>query len=233
MQTVETFYNTNRNYTYKFQQIPPTVDKFTWITTGLGKIPYIPLNITGPWKDILEEAKKVDHLFVRHRDDGYSKGWYSLCVHGLGATKTDAVSVYPEYDGIPYEELPFTWTEIAELCPITTDYFKNTFPYTSYQRLRFMKLDPGGYITPHVDGYSYDISAINISLNNPDNCEMVMNGVGVVPFKDSGTVMALNTSYEHMVWNNSNEARYHIIIHGMWDDTWDKIVIKSYESQLM
>jgi len=77
-----------------------------------------------------------------------------------------------------------------------------------------MRLAPGGYITPHNDGESSTLSAVNISLNNPAGCNMVMEGVGIVPFSDSGTVMAFNPSYNHCVWNRSSEARYHMIIHG-------------------
>jgi hypothetical protein len=232
MESIHQFYNLHHAHTYKFNPIPDNVDKVRWITTDLGKVPFLPLQIKGPWEEILKEAQSVDHLYVPHRDDGYSKGWSSICLHGLGATKTDAPSVYPEFKDIPYNNLPFDWTEISELCPVATEYFKNEFPYSRYHRLRFMRLEAGGYITPHRDGTNFFIGAVNISLNNPHGCEMVMGDVGIVPFKDSGSAIALNTSYEHMVWNRSNEARYHIIVHGAPKYPWGDILKSSYESQL-
>lgn len=208
---LETFYNANVGLTYEF---PVSFKQ---------NIPYLPLNITGPWKQILEEVKQLEYLFVNHRDDGYSSGWSSICLHGLGVHCTDADSMYPEHAGKIHD-----WTEIAEQCPVATDYFKNTFPYRQYWRLRFMRLAPGGYITPHNDGNTFTLSAVNISLNNPENCNMVVGGVGVVPFEDSGTVMAFNTSYNHCVWNRSDEARYHMIVHGVPNSLWHRIMQESY-----
>ena len=62
---LETFYNENVNIKYSFPK------KFTSKTT-----PFLPLLIDGPWKEILAEAKAVDHLFVPHRNDN-STGWAS------------------------------------------------------------------------------------------------------------------------------------------------------------
>jgi len=225
------FFSDYSEFNYNFTKIPDNVDEFSWITNS-GRIPYLPLLIDGPWFEILEEARAVDHLFVPHRNDGHSNGWSSLCLHGLGMNITDAPGAYPEYRDLPYDSLPWNWTELAQLCPVTTEYFKNIFPYKKYQRLRFMKLAAGGYIAPHNDSQSWSMNAVNISLNNPDGCNMVQKDVGIVPFKSTGGAMAFNTSYEHSVWNNSNEHRYHMIVHGMWDHRWNKIIIDSYNAQL-
>jgi hypothetical protein len=231
MDRFEEFYQNNHDFKFTYPPIPAGVAPFGWITME-SKTPYLPLLINGPWKEILEEVKQLDHLFVPHRDDGQTKGWASLCLHGLGADKTDAPSVYPEFRGIPDDELPYRWTEVADLCPIAADYFKNQFPYQRYMRLRFMRLAPGGYIGPHNDSQTFSLSAVNISLNNPTGCEMVLEGVGVVPFEDSGTVMAFNTSYNHMVINSSDIPRYHMIVHGLWNSQWNNIVHQSYLAQL-
>jgi hypothetical protein len=231
MDLLKDFYQKNHDCKFVHPPIPPGVDAFAWITTQ-SKTPYLPMLIDGPWKQILTEVQQLDHLFVAHRDDGQTQGWASLCLHGLGADKTDAASVYPEFRNIPESELPYGWTKIADLCPVATNYFKNQFPYQRYMRLRFMRLAPGGYIGPHNDGQSFSMSAVNISLNNPAECEMVLEGVGVVPFQDSGTVMAFNTSYNHMVINASNTPRYHMIVHGTWSHQWSSIMLQSYRAQL-
>ncbi len=229
MHQFENFYHQHKNCTYRYPEIAKSHDKIRKITVT-SKIPYLKLLIDGPWKEILEEVKAVDSMFVPHRDDGQTKGWSSLCLHGPRWDKTDAASIYPEFKNIPENQLPYTWTNIADLCPIAYNYFKNVFPYKSYMRLRFMKLDAGGYINPHHDGTGFMLGAVNISLNNPIGCEMVLEDIGVVPFLDTGSVMAFNNSYNHMVWNQSDEPRYHMIVHGQPDHRWSDIIIKSYDS---
>ena len=103
------------------------------------------------------------------------------------------------------------------------NYFKNVFPMKTYYRLRFMLLKPGGYVEPHSDSQTTNPSfAINISLNNPDGCFLVTEK-GTVPFDDKGSVFLFNNYYKHSVVNNSNEDRFHIILHGRWDDTNEEI----------
>ena len=46
--------------------------------------------------------------------------------------------------------------------------------YFTYDRVRYMFLEPGGFITPHND-YEHDkLGPLNISLNNPENCYFKM-----------------------------------------------------------
>jgi hypothetical protein len=231
MPTLQQFYQENHAKKYHFPHLPHGLnninDEFRWITQQ--KIPYLPLNISGPWHDMLQEARAVDHMFVDHRGTSANQGWSSLCIHGLGAELTDAAGAYAQYRHRPDSELPYHWTTVADACPTTAEYFRTQFPYSSYLRLRYMRLAPGGYILPHHDSTNFMLGAVNISLNNPRGCEMVLEAVGVVPFEDSGTVMAFNNSYEHIVWNQSSTTRYHIIVHGTWDRTWPTLVTNSYK----
>lgn len=222
------FYNKHRLCTYRYPKIISGANKLKTITVD-SQIPYLKLLINGPWKEILKEVQAIDHLFVSHRADGQTKGWSSICLHGLGWDKTDTPSMYSEFRNIPENQLQYSWTTIAAQCPVAYNYFKNEFPYESYMRLRFMKLDAGGYINPHVDGNAHMLGAVNISLNNPQGCEMVLANIGIVPFEDKGSVMAFNNSYEHMVWNQSSIPRYHIIVHGRPKWPWDKIIEESYD----
>lgn len=223
------FYQENHALTYQFPQVPAGVDKFDWIT-NTNRTPYLELNLNGPWKEMLEEAKSVDHMFVQHRGSYDHQGWSSLCVHGLGATITDAAGAYPEYRDIPDDQLNYHWTEVADLCPITTNFFKTSLPYQKYLRVRFMRLAPSGYISPHHDSTSFRLLAVNISLNNPNGCTMVQKGVGIVPFKDEGSIFLFNNSYEHIVWNQSNEVRYHMVVHGTYGMGWPTLVNSSYKT---
>ena len=227
------FFEKHRNSKFIFPKIP---DKLTTIAKQANwiliesKIPYLPLDIAGPWKEMYNEALQLDSEFVTHRSD--AMGWSSLTIHGLSATKTMSPDAYPEYADIPEKELNYTWTEIQDRCPVTVSYFRDIFGWPSYGRIRFMKLEPGGYIPPHTDGQSHALVAVNISLNNPENCEMIVEDVGVIPFKDSGGALAFNNCRKHSVKNASDISRYHIIVHGTWGSTYSELVVRSYKKLL-
>ena len=87
------------------------------------ELPWLPLNINIPYQEMLKEATAIKHLFVPHRDKdrqgGYRhKGWKSLCIHGISAEKTNH---FTEYGYKSNDETPYVWTEIAKLCPVTTN----------------------------------------------------------------------------------------------------------------
>ena len=188
-------------------------------------LPYLEMDISMPYAEILAEARAVRHRFVTHRE-GDGEGWMSLCIHGMSAEQTDAPNMY----GYTHDTAPYTWTDIADLCPVTTDYFKNQFPFQFYHRLRFMLLRPGGYIVQHSDNRTSNLgAATNISLNNPVGCKFVTER-GLIPFRDTGSVMMFNNHYQHVVFNDSDEERIHIIVHGAWDGRrWNPIINRSYE----
>ena len=82
-----------------------------------------------------------------------------------------------------------------------------------------MLLEPNGFVEPHSDSQTTNPSfAINISLNNPDGCYLVTEK-GTVPFDDNGSVFLFNNYYKHSVINESEQDRFHIILHGRWSDT--------------
>jgi hypothetical protein len=179
---------------------------------------------------MLEEAKKVRHLFVEHKEDqlinGYNhSGWESLVIHGLESCKTRH---YRYYGYKKEEDTAYIWTTISKLCPITTNWLKNTFPLEHYFRVRFMILKPGGYILPHRDGDNHELGKINIALNHPEGCIFKMKEHGVVPMKP-GTVMFLDVFNEHAYINKSKEDRIHIIIHpGNPNTEYEELVENSY-----
>jgi hypothetical protein len=194
-------------------------------------LPWLELDIEIPYEEMLEEARAIKHRFVAHRDQdgtgGYKhKGWQSLCIHGLSAEKTNH---YEEYGYTDQKDCPYVWTDICDECPVTYNYFKNVFPYKSYNRLRFMMLEPEGYITPHSDCWENKLSPINIALNHPKGCMMKMKDhKGYVPFAP-GKSLLLNVTNTHAYVNNSKEDRYHIIVHGSPTKEFEELVIRSYE----
>lgn len=218
-QTVE-FIESNKNNSFIYE---------TDISDPLfqSKAPYLELLLEAPYLEMFKEASALKHRYVNHRPrDG--QGWRSLCVHGISAEKTGV----PEEYGYTSDQVPYSWTEIAPLCPVTVDYFKNKFPYQNYDRIRFMLLEPGGYITPHFDNPENFLgSAVNISLNNPEDCRLVTTS-GQVPFKDTGSAFLFNTHYTHAVHNNSQQDRFHIIVHGTFATEWRQVVKRSYRQAL-
>lgn len=225
------FYEKNENIEYRY----PKKDNASkhWITME-SNIPYLLLDLPDvPYAEMLQEAQNLDHLFVPHRDSESHSGWSSLCVHGISSQHTNHYQVYPEYQDLPDNEVPYQWTEIQDRCPVTVNYFKNHFPYDVYHRLRYMKLAPGGYINPHRDHTEVCLNAVNISLNNPKGCKFVFENHGLIPFKDSGSSFLISNGIIHSVWNTSNVPRYHIIVHGYPTSkslVFDKTIVNSYNN---
>jgi hypothetical protein len=227
LDSVKQFIAEHQHRTIEYPEVPQLENEWKraeWIFRE-SHLPYLEMDISMPYAEILAEARAVRHRFVTHRE-GDGEGWMSLCIHGMSAEQTDAPNMY----GYTHDTAPYTWTDIADLCPVTTDYFKNQFPFQFYHRLRFMLLRPGGYIVQHSDNRTSNLgAATNISLNNPVGCKFVTER-GLIPFRDTGSVMMFNNHYQHVVFNDSDEERIHIIVHGAWDGRrWNPIINRSYE----
>ena len=216
----------NKKYQFEFNKEATA----NWILNN-SNIPYLSLYLESvPYNEMLREAKQLDDLYVSHRSND-SSGWASLCIHGITSQHTDHYAVYPEYAHLTNEQVPYTWTEIQERCPYTVSFFKNQFPFDVYHRIRFMRLDSGGYILPHSDGTDLNLRAVNISLNNPYDCDFVFSNIGTVPFNDNGSIFLVANGYQHSVWNRSNFTRYHIIVHGYaTTQPYYDLVTKSYNT---
>jgi hypothetical protein len=228
---LQDFFYQNENLQY---QLPPKLENYNSHQIHKNsKLAFLPLQIAAPFSEMLKEAQSVDHLFVNHRNSESHRGWSSLCIHGISPQHTDSYKSYDDYKNMEEKDVPYHWTEIADQCPVTADFFKNYFPYSVYHRLRFMRLEPNGFILPHVDNTNTELTAINISLNNPQECKFVFENVGTVPFKNDGSIIIIANGVRHAVWNRSNEIRYHIIVHGYADghkySDFNKYVINSYD----
>jgi len=172
---------------------------------------YLKLDIDLPYEDMCKEAFALIDKFTPHRSGEYSHvGWESLTIHGLGWDKHENYDYYGYQKGKDASK-DMKWTEIANLCPITTHWLKEVFPCRRYGRVRFMLLRAGGHIELHNDSRMRLIENINVALNNPKGCKWIWGGGEELIMKPGG-VYAMNLSYDHSVINNSNEDRMHIII---------------------
>jgi hypothetical protein len=172
---------------------------------------YLKLVIELPYEEMCKEAFSLIDKFTPHRGDEYSHiGWESLTLHGLGWDKHENWSDYGYQKGKDASNDMF-WTEIADLCPVTTRWLKESFPCNRYGRVRFMLLRAGGHIAMHNDSSIKLIENINVALNNPEGCKWIW-GDGEEIVMESGGVYAMNLHYHHSVVNESDEARMHMII---------------------
>lgn len=193
------------------------------------KLPFLELQFPFdvPYLEMLNEAKSIKDLMVSHRMD-YGYGWRSIAIHGLEPTQTR----HHKHFGYTDEDAPYVWTEIADKCPVTKNFFQNIFGYEKYFRIRFMLLEPDGFILPHVDKTDIDLRAINIGLNMPEGCIFRMKDYGNIPFGQGHKSFLLDTSIEHALINESQEDRIHIIVHGnpnRNDELWNKIYLDSFQ----
>ena len=183
--------------------------------------PFLQIDFEDDFKKMHEECIQNDHLFVGHRQKdkhlSYShEGWGALTLHGI---RPDATEHYDQYG---LSEPDYNWTEVCELFPTCTKFLKK-LGYRSYDRVRIMRLAPGGYIMPHADGKGRIFGPLNIAINNPDGCGFYFDKWGKVPFKQ-GTGFFLDIGNVHAVYNNSDEPRYHFIVHG---DINEKLITKA------
>lgn len=164
-----------------------------------------------PWKEMHKEAEQLIDSFHPHRED-YGHGWKSLTIHGLDED-TQSLGQYGNDRNKTLDELEWTW--VADKCPTVKKFLTDVWPAEFLNRVRFMLLEPGGYILPHQDRPDSQkrLSVCNISLNNPEGCEFLFKGHGKVPFSDQGSAFLMDISNVHSVWNRSNTPRLHMIIH--------------------
>jgi hypothetical protein len=191
------------------------------ITCGL---PWLRLDVVFEHHRLLEEMERLSERYVSHRTNG--RGWRSICLHGIGATNTLAAT---EYGFSSERDAPHRWTEIADMCPASVQFVRR-LPLIRLYRVRFMLLEPGGFIAPHLDSNLHKLGPINVAVNQPDGCLFKMEGFGVIPFA-AGTAFLIDISNRHALVNASKTPRFHMIIHGSSDEQnpdWAELIERSY-----
>jgi hypothetical protein len=195
---------------------------------------WLELDITFPLKQWQEEAKLAESYYQEYRDSD-SRGWSSCCLHGLGVDKIYTADNY----GYHEYSAPYSYTELSEKCPTITNFWKNHFPAERYTRIRFMKLAPQGQIDWHNDGSIpsdidplESILPINLAIVHPDECGMMIEDK-LVPWKE-GKIFLINISKQHMVFNNSQMPRIHMIANivlGNQTKNFCDMLVRCYNSQ--
>jgi len=192
-----------------------------WIRKQSG-LPWLPLDIEIPTDVILSEIQNIKHLLTVHRDDyAEHSGWSSFCIHGKAYNATREDEHYND-------SRPYIWTpEAEELMPQTVEFFKQ-WPAGGFRRLRVMRLAPKGWIAIHRDTKVSNLQPINIAITQPEECAFVMERHGRVPF-ETGKALLLDISNLHTVFNDSDQDRWHLIVHQQFNLDADNLVAKSYK----
>jgi hypothetical protein len=207
-------------------------------------IPWIMLNnefetkAEWPYKEMYEEAKALDEKgLIPSYNDSNNVGWGAVALYGLSS---DSTLPPEEYGYANYNEAraagALGWTEIADECPVTTKFFKLDFHHKRYNRIRYMKLEPGGMIrwhhdTPDGEEPTYPLGVYNMALNNPEECFFHMGMWGNMPV-EAGSMWLFANEHNHCVINNSDEPRYHMIVSGTPDELfWAPVISKSFRDQ--
>lgn len=193
-----------------------------WIMTHSG-IPWLRLDLAVPAHLIFKEIQQANHLLIDHRDDyGENRGWKSFCLHGKSLHQTQHC----------VDERPFHWIPEAQmLLPNTISFFKS-WSIDNYHRIRVMALEPGGYVSLHQDlkqdSAETVLGPVNIAITQPDDCHFIIKDWGTIPFQTGDAYMPDVTNW-HAVVNNSDQTRYHIIVHcGAWPESFQRLLKRSY-----
>lgn len=236
------FYKNNKDCKWTVAPIPShlvsNVEKARWILNK-ADFGWIELDLEIDLAGWQLEAHQAEPYFVPHREDN-NTGWNSCCIHGIDIDKTGAWTNYGYSDET---QVPYNWTDLAHKSTNIKRFWKDTFPSDKYRRIRFMELEPTSAITPHsdmpgrlpgeagMDMLDFGVP-VNIAVIHPKDCFMVLEGYGVVPFKE-GKAFIVNIRNYHTVINFSKQNRIHVIGHsygyGTKQEEFADLLVRSYE----
>lgn len=242
-QTALDFYEKNKDLSWTMQPIPDDlVDDQSiarWILND-ATLGWIELDLEIDLDKWQQDCQQANEYFVDHRGQQHP-GWNSCCIHGIAVDKTASWTHYGYTDE---SQVPYQWTALSDKTPYIRQFWKD-FPIEKYRRIRFMELEPKGYISPHSDApgnlpgeeKGMDIlkhgAPINIAIIHPTDCHMVVEGYGRVPFAE-GKAFIINIRNYHSVINFGDQQRVHLIAHGQYgtrSEEFYKLLIRSYRKQ--
>ena len=200
--------------------LPETKSSARWIRNRSG-LAWLELDMQVPYVDMIREWEGVKHRATKwDRGDAWhgmeTHGWKSLTLHGLSADS---------HERQPSGASMNKWTEIADQCPITKRFLESNFHISSSSgAIRFLLLEPGGYIVPHRDQKDEGLKFCNIGIDVPEGTNFYMENYGNMPYK-SGSCLIWDHSIKHWVVNDSDRPRLHMtVIAHVRDD----VLVKSY-----
>jgi hypothetical protein len=212
------FYNLNKDLTWTLPPIPDNLNtdlEIAYWAMHNPSIGWIELDLNIDITAWRADCQIANDYFVDHRGLDHP-GWNSCCIHGIDVDKTGN---YTNYGYTDESQVTYQWTGLSNKVPAIANFWRQ-FPVEKYRRIRFMELEPGGYISPHSDDPG-NINALehgaplNIAVIHPENCHMVLEGFGTVPWTE-GKAFLVNIRNRHSVINFSEHQRIHVIGHGQY-----------------
>lgn len=200
---------------------------FNWIRFE-SKLKTLKIDIDTNTSEIKHEIMPKIAVSTVHREiDG--KGWKSITLHGYSSLMTDDDNHYQEKGFILPENKE--WTDISRFFPKTKEWLLKNIPFSKFGRIRLMILEPGGYVSPHIDYPNGNcLTGINIAINHPRDTEYIVDGEKIYWIEGDSRLIDIGSI--HAIYNNSSEHRVHIIIHSDPIDQWSadmmRIVCRSY-----
>jgi len=202
-------------------KLPEHAASADWIRKRSG-LPWLELDITVPTADIMREWQAIQtHTATQwERGDDWqgisNHAWKSLTLHGLSAERHERQPRGASING---------WTEVADQCPMTKQFLESHFNISSSDgAIRFLLLQPGGYIVPHRDQREPGLQFCNIGIDVPDGTHFYMEKYGNMPYK-SGSCLIWDHSVRHWVVNDSDRPRLHLSVVA---HVKDNVLIRSY-----
>jgi len=149
------------------------------------------------------ETQLIDHknFYTKYENENA----YNCTLFGKDGDRTSLEEVYGEQG---------TWSkEVSDEIPNITSWWKNDFPVGTYNKIRFVKLEPGGSIGPHNDNINpyqdeildekRSVWPIMLSMKEPGKkCHVVVEDFGTVPFRE-GKMYIINPYRKYIIVNTS------------------------------
>lgn len=189
-------------------------------TDEINQLPYLKLDMRAPFDGILQEVM-VNIDFFRSFHD-HHKDWKHLILHGISENHNE----HSEFYGYGTEaEAPYRWTTHGDSCQVTRSFVEG-LPFEHLYRVRFVLLEPGGYMLPHKDLEQPGYTDLNICITQPENCFFIVKGGGCIPFKP-GDVYSVNKFHTHSIINMGEEPRIHLMVGGKPSEQFWNMLTKS------
>jgi len=182
--------------------------------------PYLDLGKLFEPEPVLKEALAHSAEFVPHSGgSNASAGWRSLAIKSSGgdSTRTEATHRYRESMA-----QQTTFTPLWSTCPATKAVLSSTAKVDAARRIRFMMVEPGGYIAPHKDSDDFLSVTVNYVVNVPEGSRFwvdisadgthgpMTRAIPLIP----GHIILINVACCHALRNSAAVSRIHIIVEG-------------------
>ena len=221
----EEFYLEHKDKTWDLPKFPDdTIDETDavavtkWIITQMrdGNMGWCELNLMNvkggefvplAWHHMGQiETQLIDeeNLYTKYENPSH-EGAYGCTLFGEDGDRTNLKEAYDTKGAFS--------KELMHKIPNITAWWDGDFPAGSYNKIRFVKLEPNGSIGPHNDNINPNkeellddqksIWPITVSLKEPGKkCHTVVEDFGTVPISE-GKVYILNPYRKHIMVNTS------------------------------